>query len=576
MHSIQTKITALTLGAIILSLLLSAGVGIRSIIMVGDTDSTREIRLLSENRRQILNEYMDDIEQSVNMIAHFAVEQLDSVRLVQGRAIGYDGYLLRTEPVSEVSDRQRALNGYLYNYSNGIKNVFRTIANRTKGAIAYYYRLNPQLSRQEHGFLISRVGTPAFTEIPVTDLSAYGEDDLEHTGWYYIPLAAGRPSWIGPYYNDNLGTSMFSYVVPAYKAGTFLGVIGMDIDYSTIEEQIRDVSVYNTGFACLTDSEGDIIYHPTLEAGYNISTVDESLTAAIKNLENDSSSEIVEYTYEGIRKKAACTTLLNGLKLIVTAPVSEINSVTHTMTRKIILIGVALLAAAAFITTMISKRIVSPLRSLTEASKAMMRGNYDVKLDSNRSNDEVGVLTNAFQHLMDHLKLHINDLNSKAYKDALTSVRNKAGYELFVRKLDDQIRLKQDGRSPEFAVIMLDCNSLKEINDTFGHEKGDIYLQNSCHAICRTFVHSPVFRVGGDEFIVVVQGEDYENRDRLFSEFMERQTGNKAESSTPWNDLSLAAGMSVFDPAVDKKTEEVLSRADQLMYENKRLFHNSR
>ena len=573
MHSIQTKITAVTITAIILSILFAGGIGITALNRVGNADSTREITLISENRRQTLNEYMTNIEQSVNMVAHYAVEELDSVRLAQADVIGADGYVLRSEVPDKLTDGQRALNGYLYSYSSNVKNVFQTVANHTPGVITYYYRMNSQISRQEQGFLVTRINTPAFVENPVTDLYAFEEDDTEHVGWYYTPLKAGHPVWMGPYYNDNLNVSMFSYIVPIYKTGTFMGVIGMDIDYNTIVDQIKGVSIYKTGYACLTDSDGVIVYHPTLESGHNVSTVDERLTSAIQSLSNNSASEIVEYSYEGVEKKAACTTLENGLKLIVTVPLSEINSVAREMANKVILLAILIVLCASLFITSITRRIVLPLRRLTDASVAVMNADYDVDLNYRVSNDEVGILTNAFQHLVDHLKIHISDLNSKAYKDSLTSVRNKAGYEIFTRKINDQISNNTSEEALEFAVIMFDCNDLKEINDTYGHEKGDVYLQNSCRTICRTFVHSPVFRIGGDEFVAILQGEDYEHREERFRDFMKKQE-EEPDSIPPWERMSVAGGMAVFEPGKDQSLEEVLKRADKLMYENKKMWHD--
>lgn len=572
MHSIRTKISALTLAGILISILLIGGIAIRSINQLGSEDSSREIRLISENRRQIINEYMNSIEQSVNMISHYAEEQLDSVKLVAGNVIGSDGYVLRSEP-RPIDEGQRALNSYLHSYLAGVRTVFQTMANNTNGIITYYYRLNSQISRQEQGFFCTRVGSAAFTEIPVTDLYAYEENDVEHVGWYYKTLENGHPFWMGPYYNDNLGVEMFSYIVPIYRAGTFIGVIGMDIDYDTIVDQIDNLDIYQTGYACLTDAEGVIVYHPTLEAGINISNVDERLTTSIKSLENENSSDIIEYTVDGTPKKAAITTLVNGLKLIVTVPIAEINEIANSMTGKMILYGLLILLIAAAATTIIMMRIINPLRRLTIASKAMMKGNYNVELNY-RSKDEIGILTSAFRHMKDHLELHISDLNSKAYKDALTSVRNKAGFDLSAKKINDQISHFREDDPVEFAVAMCDCNNLKYINDTYGHEKGDLYLKNACKVICDGFAHSPVFRLGGDEFVVILQGKDYENRDEILKEF-ERRQEEMEKSGNPWERVSISLGVAVFDPEKDSRIDQVLERADKLMYSQKRDFHSN-
>ena len=96
--------------------------------------------------------------------------------------------------------------------------------------------------------------------------------------------------------------------------------------------------------------------------------------------------------------------------------------------------------------------------------------------------------------------------------DGLTGVKNKGAYLNAEAELNEQIR---DGADPEFAVVVADLNGLKEINDQHGHQTGDNFLKAGCRAICDIFDHSPVFRVGGDEFAIIARGRDYEHIDEL-------------------------------------------------------------
>ena len=120
---------------------------------------------------------------------------------------------------------------------------------------------------------------------------------------------------------------------------------------------------------------------------------------------------------------------------------------------------------------------------------------------------------------------------------------------------------------PRFAVIILDINDLKKINDTEGHQAGDQYIKDSCKIICSTFSHSPVFRVGGDEFVVLAQGEDYENVDVLVENLRVR---NDEASKT--GGIVIACGMAKFEN--DSYVAEVFERADTRMYENKSALKN--
>lgn len=63
----------------------------------------------------------------------------------------------------------------------------------------------------------------------------YDPDDLEHVGWYYIPVKNGAPMWMDPYLNENINIYMISYIVPLFaEDGTSIGIVGMDIDFSEI------------------------------------------------------------------------------------------------------------------------------------------------------------------------------------------------------------------------------------------------------------------------------------------------------------------------------------------------------
>ena len=167
----------------------------------------------------------------------------------------------------------------------------------------------------------------------------------------------------------------------------------------------------------------------------------------------------------------------------------------------------------------------------------------------------------------------VEDLSKQVYVDALTHVRNKGGFDNYIGQL--QARLEQ-GELLEFAVGVFDCDDLKGVNDRFGHEKGNIYLMASCRAICRVFQHSPVFRVGGDEFVVVLMGDDYETRDNLLRKFEEEQKTVSAAAKNQWERVSVASGVAVYDPVIDQTMRDLMDRADQLMYESKRLHKEAR
>ena len=211
--------------------------------------------------------------------------------------------------------------------------------------------------------------------------------------------------------------------------------------------------------------------------------------------------------------------------------------------------------------------ITKPLKQLTEAAKQTDEGNYDFTLNYN-GQDEVGTLTKTFKRMADHMKEHISDLNKKAYVDALTGVRNKGAYTNFID--DMQARIDAGEEKPEFAIGMFDCDDLKTVNDLYGHDKGDLYLKTASRMICKVFQHSPVFRIGGDEFVVILRNDDYRYREELVAAFEKASAESCVMNENRWEQVSVAIGIAAYDPALDHSVTDTMRRADKVMYLNKR------
>ena len=112
--------------------------------------------------------------------------------------------------------------------------------------------------------------------------------------------------------------------------------------------------------------------------------------------------------------------------------------------------------------------------------------------------------------------------------------------------------------------------NVKLVNDEYGHDKGDIYLKTACRTIGRIFKHSPLYRVGGDEFAVILSNEDYKNMDALFTRFDEERARINESARERWEQVQISTGFAIFDPSRDSKVIDVLRRADKIMYEDKR------
>ncbi len=176
----------------------------------------------------------------------------------------------------------------------------------------------------------------------------------------------------------------------------------------------------------------------------------------------------------------------------------------------------------------------------------------------------LGVLLNNYSVMSRRARESESELGmvrNLANTDPLTGVKSKHAFAESERERDVKIA---GGESEAFSVVVCDVNGLKHINDTKGHAAGDEYIREACRLICRLYQHSPVFRIGGDEFVVILTGSDFENREAILSD-MNRQM----EDHIGTDKTVVSAGMSDYIPGKDMRVKDVFERADAQMYRRK-------
>ena len=157
-----------------------------------------------------------------------------------------------------------------------------------------------------------------------------------------------------------------------------------------------------------------------------------------------------------------------------------------------------------------------------------------------------------------------DEAHAIALTDPLTGVKSKHAFLLNQKEVDAAI---EEGTAGEFAVVVCDVNGLKVINDTLGHKAGDEHILSASRMVCNIFQHSPVYRVGGDEFVAVLKGHDYLVREELVRELHDRSVGHIGTK-----DVVVSGGFSDYKPGEDSSFHDVFERADALMYEEKQLL----
>jgi diguanylate cyclase (GGDEF)-like protein len=566
-HSLRIRITVITISAILASFLSFAVAGFFTVGREASSSSAEKMHLISKNAQQSLDALLDSIKQSAFSMSRIASDSLDGLVLIHNAA--------NKSPTERTHQQTSQLDTYITNYCTKVQETMGSIASHTKGVVAYYYCINPNVSSNEHGFYYSRMGKVGFEEQAPVDVSKLDSHDTEHNAWYFIPMRKGAPSWVGPYKDTHLNDALtITYVSPVYKSGVLIGVLGMDMLFDTMIGEINSLAIYDSGYACLLSQENEVLYHPELKRGDVPGFVSQIQSTGKTDVET-SGNAIITYEDEGKRWQLSFSTLSNGMKLVVCAPIDEVAASWHHLEASVVVIALVVLVLFIPATLIAMSAVNRPLRQLTEAARQLSEGNYDVELDYNKD-DEIGELTTAFKTLRDHLRVYISNLNSQAYIDSLTHVKNKGAYDIYAARINDKISHASSQDDLQFAIVMFDCNSLKFINDTYGHDKGDIYLKTACKLICQVYEHSPVFRIGGDEFIALLFGYDYDNREKLFSEFDERVCSLNATAENPWDIVDIAKGMSTYRWCEDKDMEMVWHRSDQRMYAAKQLRYAKR
>ena len=566
MHSIRMKITAMTIAAILTSLLAFIIIGFFTLGKENDQNSVEKMNLLSQNAKKTADARLNSLKTAVDMTSHIADRSLNAVNL---KEFGLTAASLDT--TGRTKEQIRQLDDFMHKHCAEVQQAFSNIADYTSGIVSYYYYINPEICTSEQGFFYSKIGKATFVKNHSLISVRPDPFDKENSAWYYEPVTQGRACWVGPYKAHLLGRlPTVSYVVPIYYYGVLIGVLGMDTLFYSITSPIQAMRVYDSGFAFLLSNKGRIIYHPVVSAGKTLEEISSDLSPAMFQTQNNG-DKLIRYKADGKERQLSFTTLSNGMKLVVTAPTEEIFSSLRQSTRFIILAAIAILAAFIVATLFIAGELTKPLLQLANASQKLAAGNFDAELDY-EGDDEVGIVTKSFRQMRDRLKLYISDLNSRAYSDALTGIKNKGAFDIYIGRLNNSIHMGTGNDCPEFAVVMFDCNWLKQINDAYGHERGDVYLRAACRAICQTFTHSPVFRLGGDEFAALLQGSDYKHREELLQLFDKNAKELAATASNPWEKVNVAKGIAVFQPGADTGVEQVLRRADEQMYKDKKKF----
>ena len=400
MKSIKTKIIVTVILCSLVSTFICGAISIVNSVSTSYEDSQQEMQLKCVSQSDELDTMMQNVSQSVKMVYSIAVAKLE-------HAASF-----------------RTSKDYVDTYTKQMLPILMQSAQNTKGALTAYIRYNPEFTEPTSGLFLTRDNSDSeFESVTPTDFSMYDPSDVEHVGWYYIPVQNGKETWMEPYLNSNIGVYMISYVIPIELDGESIGIIGMDIDFSEFTNTIDSLSIFDSGYGFLANDSGKVMYHKDLEIGSNLVDADSGLQAVADALGNEQTEETaVSYTYQGKDKVMYYRTLENGMKFILTAPKTELQAKSKQLAGQIFGGAAFATVLAVIIGIVLGFTITKPISQID----GIVKQTADFEFASNPANqhlykrkDETGRMAISLHNMRKNLREMVGNI-----RHVYTDLRN--------------------------------------------------------------------------------------------------------------------------------------------------------
>lgn len=251
----------------------------------------------------------------------------------------------------------------------------------------------------------------------------------------------------------------------------------------------------------------------------------------------------------------------------------------------IMILMVFTFAISLILSLLLRRRFLNPILYLAQtANKITTSHDYSLRAKQ-LSQDEVGQLTSCFNAMLynieqrensleNQVRLRTNELENAniqlqqyAYQDGLTDLPNR---RYFYEKLQSLVSIK----GMKFALIFIDLDGFKEVNDSLGHDYGDLLLHQVATRLqsCIT-TKDTVARLGGDEFTLILEGVNSPDEASKIAEAVKRSLMQSIKVKKETVYVTASIGLTFF-PADGLTVEELVRRADQAMYLSKNKGRN--
>lgn len=518
--------------------------------------SSQALRATALQKTMELNKIFGDVERVTKVCADYIRSEVDN---------------LPDEWKTKNASDNPAFQSYLDNLGTALLRII-TPAEEAK---TFAFSFNPEVfgTRACRYYLNTFYGK--FLDVNF-NLAAWPRDDYPHTAWFYRPQDVREPLWFGPYNNYNLEEfyDTIAYSIPMYdQKGTFLAIATIEIGVEVLRSIIDNLD-YEVAFGFLVDKSGKLLYHKDFPNG--LSQDDFLYTSETKSLRKFFTSKYVnngqnyEYQWKGVSHRLILNRLDNNMLLALSVPEEELLSLQSQMMSRLGFTFLIFLVVIIFTANHLATIIIRPLREISLTASRIARGELNAPLTFEADN-ELGILANSIRKISVELKEYISYIRNQAYSDAMTGIRNKAAYLDKVKELSRRI----DENMATFSISVYDLNGLKRMNDTHGHEFGDMLIQDTASILKSVYDENQIYRTGGDEFVIIEDNNDEKSVREHFDLFDSQLTIFNQENTRYDYELAISKGSAVFNPETDKDYKTVFARADEAMYHCKAEYYRT-
>lgn len=283
---------------------------------------------------------------------------------------------------------------YLDTVTANVERRVVEIASNTTDVSSVYVRYNPEISRSTSGVFYVANKDGGLKKQEPTDFSIYSKDDKEHVGWYYIPVNNKKPIWMDAYHNANVNEDMISYIVPIFKDGINIGVVGMDIKVHIFKGEVATTKIYDTGYMYVTGKDFNVVAHKSLAFNEDLKTTDGGIMKDFMNEVSTKQKSIGTYKFNGVNRVVAYNKLINESYIFTVVPEKEFYKDIDNLLVISIIIALVIIIIGSGAAYIIGRAIGKPIEDVKDVIKVMSKGDFSASIPAKLQvrKDEIGDL----------------------------------------------------------------------------------------------------------------------------------------------------------------------------------------